>query len=372
MRAFLHHNGRRGGTTLNDSQLPAQQKQRSVRGHILFTIAVLGLLALCWKLSHVLEIVYVSGLFAVILTPVVGHIGNLRIRNWHPSKAVSVIVLLFGLLAALGLFFWIGLPPVLSDFRNFLADLPHRIPSLVGRLAKIPYADKIGLPKIAAEAENSVGAVASYVFTALPKWAEHLLDIVTAVILTVYFILEGSETYDYFISLVPLDRRPRLADTLVRAEQKVSRWLLGQLSLMGIVAVYSLVAFGILHVRYFVLFGILMGITNIIPIAGNLITIVLVTLVAASDSLTKAALVIVVYLIYTQLENAFLTPRIMKSSVDLMGTTVLVALLCGTAIAGIVGALVAVPTAALVVVFTDEYLVQKDGDAQRDARPAHT
>ena len=333
---------------------------RSVRSHIVFTIALLCFLALCWKLIHVLEIVYVSGLFAVVLTPVVGRIGQLRIRGWHPSKAVSVIILLFGIIAALGLFFWIGLPPVLSDFRDFLTDLPRRIPVLAGKLNHFPLADKIGLPKIAAQAENTLGAVASYVFVALPKWAEHLLDIVTSIILTVYFILEGSEAYDYFLSVIPADKRPRLAGTIVRAEEKVSRWLIGQLTLMAIVAVYSLVAFGFLHVRYFVLLGILMGITNIIPIAGNLITIGLVILIAASDSWTKALLVLVLYLVYTQIENAFLTPRIMKSSVDLMGVTVLVALLCGSAIAGIVGALVAVPTAAMVVVFTDEYLVRHD------------
>ena len=70
------------------------------------------------------------------------------------------------------------------------------------------------------------------------------------------------------------------------------------------------------------------------------------------------------YFVYVQIENAFLTPRIMKSSVDLMGITVLVALLCGTAIAGIPGALVAVPTAAVVVVFANEYLVQH-GDPTR-------
>jgi predicted PurR-regulated permease PerM len=77
--------------------------------------------------------------------------------------------------------------------------------------------------------------------------------------------------------------------------------------------------------------------------------------------------VLLFYLIYVQIENGFLTPKIMKNSVDLMGLTVLVALLCGTALAGVVGALVSVPTAALVAVLVDEYLVQKDGDALKRA-----
>jgi predicted PurR-regulated permease PerM len=109
-----------------------------------------------------------------------------------------------------------------------------------------------------------------------------------------------------------------------------------------------------------VLLGFLMGLFNIIPIAGGVITIVLAACVAALDSWTKMAGVLIFYLIYANVENVFLTPRIMRSSVNLMGLTVLVALLLGTALAGIVGALVSVPTAALITVLLEEYAVQKD------------
>jgi len=86
----------------------------------------------------------------------------------------------------------------------------------------------------------------------------------------------------------------------------------------------------------------------------------LVGIVAALDSWTKMAGVLLFYTIYVNVENAILTPRIMRSSVNLMGLTILVALLLGTALAGIVGALVAVPTAALISVLLEEYAVQKD------------
>jgi predicted PurR-regulated permease PerM len=72
------------------------------------------------------------------------------------------------------------------------------------------------------------------------------------------------------------------------------------------------------------------------------------------------AAVFIFYIVYVNIENAYLTPRIMRQSVNLMGLTVLIALIAGTELAGIVGALVAVPTAALIAVLADEYLVQKD------------
>ena len=326
----------------------------------MFTVGLLVALAVCWTVRHVLGLVYVSGLFAVVLNPVVMKISSVRVREKHLGKAASVGVLVVGLFAALGLFFWLGLPPVLNDFKNFLGDLPGRLPAVVAKLHKVPMADQIGLNDLNKHLVSSAGSVATYVFDSLPQWAEHLLDILTAVILTIYFILEGQEVYEFFLSLVVPRSRSRLSNTLLISEERVSRWLIGQLALMACVAVYSLIVFRVLNVRYFLLLGVLMGLTNIIPVAGNLVTILLVALIAASDSWAKCGLVFAAYAVYVQVENAFLTPKIMKSSVDLMGITVLVALLCGTAIAGITGALVAVPTAAVIVVFAHEYLVQHE------------
>ena len=161
-----------------------------------------------------------------------------------------------------------------------------------------------------------------------------------------------------------MDSRERLAKTLLAAETRMSRWLLGQGSLMFILGMTSTIVFAELHVRYFFLLGVLMGLFNIIPVAGGVITICLAAGVAALDSWTKMAGVLIFYAIYVQVENAVLTPRIMRTSVNLMGLAVLIALLAGSALAGVVGALVAVPTAALVAVLMDEYLVQKDSEEQ--------
>jgi predicted PurR-regulated permease PerM len=146
----------------------------------------------------------------------------------------------------------------------------------------------------------------------------------------------------------------------------MSKWLFGQGLLMLILGVTSTAVFAILHVRYFFLLGVLMGLMNIVPIAGGVITILLVGLVAALDSWTKMAGVFIFYLVYINIENAYLIPRIMRQSVNLMGLTVLIALIAGTELAGVVGALVAVPTAALIAVLIDEYFVQTDVTASAD------
>jgi predicted PurR-regulated permease PerM len=335
-----------------------------VRGHILFAIGVLLLLALAWTLRKELLILYVSALFAVVLIPAVTRITQLNIRGYHPSRAVAIIFLIAGVAGVLVLFFSTGLPPVLRDLREFSDELPQRIPGIVAKLKRIPFADRFGVDAIAQRTIGALDATASYLFTSLPLWLSHLVDILTATFLCIYFMLEGEHAYRFFLSLFPTDQgkdqRNRLNQTLKRAERKISKWLVGQGTLMLILGVSSTIVFGLLHVRYFVLLGFLMGLFNIIPIAGGAITITLAALVAALDSWSKMAGVIIFYIIYVNVENAILTPRIMRSSVNLMGLTVLVALLLGTALAGVVGALVSVPTAALITVLLEEYAVQKN------------
>lgn len=294
----------------------------------------------------------------MVLTPVVTRITKLNLRGYHPSRVVALILLIAGVILALTLFLTFGLPPVLRDLREFSTELPQRIPATVDRINKLPFATKFNVDSMIQRAEGALTETASYIFTSLPAWLSHIFDILTAAFLCIYFMLEGEYAYRFFLSLFPYPQRTRLDNTLQRAELKISKWLFGQGLLMLILGISSTIVFGILHVRYFLLLGVLMGLFNIIPIAGGVITIVLAAGVAALDSWTKMAGVLIFYAIYVNVENAVLTPRIMRSSVNLMGLTVLIALLCGTALAGVVGALVAVPTAALISVLLDEYAVQ--------------
>jgi predicted PurR-regulated permease PerM len=337
-----------------------KQSRTAVRGNILFCFVILLLLILAWDLQKELLILYVSALFAVVLMPLVTRITLFNLRGYHPTRPVAIILLIATVLLVLALFFTTGLPPVLRDLREFSNDLPHRIPEVVARIKKIPMADKFGIDTVAQRAEGAFTATAGYIFTSLPLWLTHFFDIVTTIFLCIYFMLEGEFAYNFFLSLFPSSQRNRLNLTLKKAELKISKWLLGQGLLMLILGVTSTIVFGLLHVRYFLLLGFLMGLFNIIPIAGGVITILVAAGVAALDSWTKMAGVFLFYAIYVNIENAILTPRIMRSSVNLMGLTVLVSLLLGTALAGIVGALVAVPTAALISVLLEEYAVQKD------------
>jgi predicted PurR-regulated permease PerM len=137
------------------------------------------------------------------------------------------------------------------------------------------------------------------------------------------------------------------------------KWMIGQALLMLIIGSASAVALGFMRVRYFILLAAIAGLANIIPFLGAILTVILASLAAAMDSTLKVLGVLIFYFVYMQVENAYLTPRIMESQVGLSSTAVLVALLIGDEFAGVAGALVAVPTAVLVSVLLNEYVVKR-------------
>jgi len=336
----------------------SQRRTRSARADITFTFVLAIGLYLAWVVHEVLLIVYVSGLFAVVLMPVVNGIRRLRIGKWQPSRVVAILILFLIVASLAAIFFGVALPPVARDMSQFARELPVRGPQLLLRAQSLPLVRHLDLSALNARLQDLASSSASYVLISIKNGASRFFDLLTGVILTVYFMLEGEHAYAWFLSFFPADKRERLDRALSRAEVRMGKWLLGQGSLMLVLGLVSTIAFLALRVRYAYALGVLMGVFNLIPIMGALISVSLALLVAAIDSWGRALGVLIVYLVYAQIENSVLTPRIMKSSVDLSGLAVLIALLLGASLAGVVGALVSIPTAVLVAELLDEYLVK--------------
>ena len=129
---------------------------------------------------------------------------------------------------------------------------------------------------------------------------------------------------------------------------------------MLILGVCSTVTYMALHIRYAYALGFLTGLLNIIPVVGAAVCVGVTLLVAAIDSWGRVLGVAIFYVVWLNLENSILIPRIMKSSVDLPGLSILVGLVIGSELAGVTGALVSVPTAVLVSVLLEEYLIVKE------------
>lgn len=336
------------------------RSSRSLRSDITFAFALALACYIAWLIRDVLILLYVSALFAVVLQPLVQFIGNLRIGRFRPFSKVAIFILLAAVIGGLVAFGFFALPPVVSDLEEFGKEMPLRLPVIMERIKHIPIANRIDIADFSDRLQALAGQSATYLLLSVRKWASSLFTIAMGLILTVYFTTEGDVAYGWVLSLVPPHGRDRLDRALRRAEGRMGKWLIGQGSLMLILGLTSTVVYLSLHVRYAYALGVLTGLLNIIPVLGAAICIVLALMAAAVDSWGRALGVAIFYLIYLQIENSFLTPRIMKSSVDLPGLAIIVALLVGSALAGVLGALVSVPTAVLVAVLIDEYLVVKE------------
>jgi predicted PurR-regulated permease PerM len=336
----------------------AEKPSKGRRRDILFTFGVILVLYTAWHVRHELLIVYVSALFAVVLMPVQRGIMSIEVGRWRPGRGIAALILVLIVAGAAGLFFFLALPPVIHDLHSFALEIPTRGPQLLARVQKLPFLRHVNLSTLNAKIQDYASNFATYVVLSIKNWATVLFDIVTGVVLTIYFMLEGDTAYYWMLSFFSVEKRQRLDATLARAEVRMGKWLLGQGLLMLILGVSSTIVFVLLHVRYAYALGVLMGIFNIIPVAGALLSMSLVVMVAAIDSWGRVAGVLIFYVIYAQVETSYLTPRIMRTSVDLAGLAVIVALLLGSALAGIVGAMVAVPTAVLVAVLLNEYAVK--------------
>jgi predicted PurR-regulated permease PerM len=330
------------------------------RADILFTFAVAIFLYTAWHVRHELVLIYVSALFAVVLMPVLKGIMKLRIGRWSPGRGMAVLILFLATAGGITLFCLFTIPPVVHDLGEFAHQMPNGGPQTLTRIRALPFLRHVNIGAIYAKLEGFGANLATYVLLSNRGWAAALFDVIIGIVLTVYFMLEGEKAYFWLLSFFPVEMRQRLNTTLGRAEIRMGKWLLGQGTLMLILGVSSTIVFRLLHVRYAYALGVIMGLFNLVPVIGAMISVSLVLLVAAIDSWGRVLGVLIFYAVYAQVETSYLTPRIMRTSVDLASLAVIIALLLGSAIAGVIGAMVAVPTAVLVAVLLNEYLVEPD------------
>ena len=221
------------------TETPTPITNRNLRGDIVFIFALALGIYVAWLVRDVLALMYVSALFAVVLAPVVRGIMHLRIGKWQPGHVMAIFLLMFGLLSLGALFLVLTLPPLVRDISDFVKDLPQRSETLVARVQGVPLLHRVDFAAVAVKLKQSATQYAGDFLSSLSNWAGKLFDMITGIILTIYFMIEGEHVYQWFLSMVPINRRDRLDHTLQRASIRMGGWLLGQLTLMLILGVTS-------------------------------------------------------------------------------------------------------------------------------------
>jgi len=175
----------------------------------------------------------------------------------------------------------------------------------------------------------------------------NLALIIATLILSFYLTVNRAGVEKFLRIILPIIYEDYIVGIYLRARKKMGRWLQGQILLMLVVGAATTIGLWILGVKYSLILGILAGVLEIVPIVGPIFSGTIAFLVAISESWILGLYVIILFLVIQQAESHLLIPLIMRKTVGISPVVVVIALLAGSQIAGLVGIILAVPTAVV-------------------------
>jgi len=335
---------------------------------VLTVAGIAIVLALLWAAREAVLLVYVSALIAMGFSPLVKLIerprpgnGRRRVPRWLAILSIYAVivggVVLLGLLiipplVAQGQMLWASLPAQFNRFQTFLIHyglMTHRV-TLEEAVQSAP----------AGSSGNAVGTA----LVAISSLIGGVFGLITILILTFYLLIEAGSMFDYLMRFAPADRRDDLAVAARAAVTKVSAWLRAQFVLAGVMGTFSAIGLGLMGVPYFYVIALVAAVGETIPIVGPVIGGISAVAVAITVSPRLAVMVGIYFLVLHQLEANILVPKIMERSVGVSPVAVLIALLVGGALWGLAGAILAIPTVAILSVIVEEFVVAREAGFQ--------
>jgi predicted PurR-regulated permease PerM len=184
--------------------------------------------------------------------------------------------------------------------------------------------------------------------------------VLTILVLTLYFLSSLPAVTSVAYRFVPASRRARVAGLSDAIIERVGIFVGGQATVSLIAAIYILIVGFIIRMPYATALSLLVFFCGLIPLIGHILGVSIVTLMALTKSPTTAIIAFIAYVVYVQVENYVIMPRIMRKSLSIPGIVTIIAALIGTSLLGLVGGLLAVPIAAAVLLIVDEVVFPKN------------
>jgi len=330
---------------------------RTVRKLVLWGfigLAVLGIIALLPALRSVLTTIIVALFLAFLLEPVVTFIENRGVERLFASALVFLFILMLALLA------FKYLVPVFSNEIHQLStgfseqsgdDILKKIQQKLGDT--IPILDN---PLLQDELRSKVNSILKSSFSMVVNALSTIVSLVMMAFMTFFFLKDGRRMKKAVISWVPNRYFEMSLILLHKMSTQLGRYIRGQLLVASIVGTLSIFALYLLDIRYYFFIGAIAGIANMIPYFGPLVGAVPAIIIALIDtgSMGSVAAVAVAFASIQLFENIFVSPVIVSKSVELHPLTIIMVILIGGQLLGLLGMLLAVPTASMIKVTAQE------------------
>ena len=328
---------------------------------ILFTVAALcGLLYLLVQVRNTLLLLGIAIFLAVALGPAV----DFFVRRLRLPRAAAILVVYLMIIFVFGGVLALIVPPVVNGATDLSRDIPGYVTDLRDNDTIRDFDNKYDVTsKLQDEAEklpdklgDAAGALQS-IAAGVVNAAFQLLTILT---MTFFLLLDGRRIANFLITRFGRHREERLHGVAERIYKSTSGYVAGAMTITSINGILTFIVLTILGVPFAVPRAVMMSFFGLIPLGGATIGGVLILIVTLFTDFPSATIIYGIFLIlYQQVENNVLQPFIFKRTVNVPPLAVIVAILAGSSVLGIVGALVAIPiAAALQIVFKEYYADQ--------------
>ena len=312
-----------------------------------------GLVAMIITAREVLVLIGLALFLAIGLEPAV----SVLARRWLPRWAAILTVLVAGL-AMVGGFLAAAIPPLVGQATQFVAQYPAVLTRLQNRNSMLGQLNnRFHLQQ---RLQQTLNGDASSMVNGLLGAGQVVFSAVASalilVVLTVYFLVDLPRIRVTLYRLMPQSRRPRAILIGDEIFAKVGGYVLGNLVISLIAGALTFTFLVVFGVPYPLLLAICMAILDLLPVIGSIIAGLVISLVALSVSLPVCLATIGFFLAYRLIEDYLLVPRIIGRAVSVPALVTVVAVLLGGALLGIVGALVAIPAAAALLLLSREVL----------------
>ncbi len=345
---------------------PRMSPQHPIYMGFMGTVGVGLALLVYWIGSNTTQLLLwiVAALFIALgLEPVVGWLENRKI-----PRPAGILVSVTVLVSAVVGFFATLIPTIVEQVTEIVEQAPVWIRDFIDSEFFRSLDDQFGVrDRVAEELDKfvndpaAVGGIFGGVVGFGSTVANGLFGALIVLVLSLYFLAALPAMKKWGYRLAPRSRRHRVEALSEEITRSVGNYVIGQACVALLNATFAFIVMSILGIPFAVLLAFVVALLAFIPLVGGMIAAVVVLLVSLTEGWQTAAIYAICYFAYLQFEAYFISPRIMQKAVAVPGAVAVISVIAGGSLLGILGALIAIPTAAAVLLLIREiYIVRQD------------
>ena len=313
------------------------------------------------SVSQIFILILIALFLAMGLNPAVE---ALRRRNM--SRVTAVTIIFTSVIAFVIFFALVVAPPVISQGTQLNNKAPTLLADLTNNATINKLNDQYGIIDTLQSKLTSVTSDGTLLISAFggvigvgKSVLSGFFTFLTILVLTLYFITSLPQAVNLGLSLVPASRRARVGHLTNAIIARVGSFVGSQIVIAAMASVFVFVLSLILGLPSPIAIGMIVFVCGLIPLVGHFLGSGIVTIIALTQSIAIGVIAIVAYVVYVQIENYVVTPRIMKRTLAVPGAVTIISALIGSSLLGLVGGLLAVPVAASIILILDEVVIPR-------------